>query len=266
MNRADRKRQAKLDEKLVLKGLDADTTDPTTTAAMARQLCALFEKALDSGDIDAPVKFLHMKVTQTLAAVPIEVACGRGCTHCCNGWVSVTAPEILYAAKRVREKGEELAARVMSVHEATKAYSMAERPKHPHPCAMLSDGACGLYEARPSACRFASSMNASACERVFRLLQDDTIPSPMRHVRARERYQIALTTALVQAGLPHRFYDLTAGLARALSREDAEEAWLKGEDVFAGVAMDPTDVMHKESTQFVMRQAFGQAQLGLRAG
>ena len=71
-------------------------------AAMARHLHALFEKAKRVGDIDPPVEFLHEKVTQSLAAVPIPVACGRGCTHCCNGWLSVTAPEILSAAKRIR--------------------------------------------------------------------------------------------------------------------------------------------------------------------
>jgi Fe-S-cluster containining protein len=265
MNRADRKRQAKLDEKLIAGGIDADTTDPATAAAMARHLNAMFEKAKRDGDIDPPVKFFHAKITQTLAAVPIRTACAHGCSHCCNGWVSVTAPEILYAAKRVRAKGEEWIARVASAHEATKAYSMAERPSHPHPCAMLEGSACSIYEARPSACRFASSLNASACERMFRLLGEETIPSPMRHIRTRERYQMAVSSALARAGLPHRYYDLGAGLARALSRDDAEEAWLAGEDIFAGVGMDPTDVLDKDSARIVMHQAFGQMQAALRA-
>jgi hypothetical protein len=257
MNRADRKRQVKEDEKRLLDGIDVGANDPASTVAMARLLHALFEKAKRAGSVDAAIKFLYAKSAATLAAKPIPVACARGCSHCCNGWVSVTAPEILFAAKRVREKGEALSARVRTAHEATQAFSMAERPAHPHPCPMLEDNACGLYDSRPFACRLAVSVNATACERVLRLFAPETIPTPTRHIRTREFYQLAIAAALTRAGLPHGYYDLTGGLARALSRDDAEAAWLSGEDVFEGVRTDPTDLMTKGSAQVVYRQAFG---------
>jgi hypothetical protein len=257
MNRADRKRQAKEDEKRLLGGIDPMTGDPASTVAMARQLYALLEKGKRAGSVGEAVKFLHAKVTATLTAMPMAVACARGCSHCCNGWVSATAPEILVMASHVRARGEALVDRVMAAQAAIGAFSMLERPHHPHPCPMLDGHACGMYEARPSACRCASSMDANACVRVITMLLPEVIPSPMRHIRAREFYDAAMVAALTHAHLPHRLYDLTGGLARALAHGDAQGAWLAGEDILAGVPMDPTDVMTKPDAQLVYRQAFG---------
>jgi hypothetical protein len=203
------------------------------------------------------VTFLHANVTATLAALPMAVACARGCAHCCNGWVSATAPEILFMASQVRSRGEALVKRVRTAQAAIGAFSMLERPHHPSPCPMIDGHVCGLYEARPSACRCASSMDANACVRVITLLLPETIPSPMRHIRTRELYDAAMVAALSHAHLPHRLYDLTGGLACALAHGDAQAAWLAGEDIFAGVPMDPTDVMTNPDTQLVYRQAFG---------
>ena len=257
MNRADRKRQAKEDETSLRNGIDPMAGDPAPTVAMARQLFALLEKGKRAGSVVEAVKFLHAKVTATLDALPMPVACARGCSHCCNGWVSATAPEILFMASHVRARGETLVERVMTAQAAMGAFSMLERPHHPHPCPMLEGHACGMYEARPSACRCASSMDVNACVRVITMLLPETIPSPMRHIRTRELFDAAMVAALTHARLPHRLYDLTGGLARALAHGDAQAAWLAGEDIFAGVPMDPTDVMTKPDTQLVYRNAFG---------
>ena len=45
----------------------------------------------------------------------MAVACAHGCSHCCNGWVSATAPEILLMASHVRARGEALVDRVKQV-------------------------------------------------------------------------------------------------------------------------------------------------------
>ena len=257
MNRADRKRQAKEDETRLRTGIDPMSGDPASTVAMARQLYGLLEKGKRAGSVRDAVEFFHAKVTATLAALPMAVACARGCAHCCNGWVSATAPEILVMARHVRARGEALVDRVRTAQAAIGAFSMMERPHHPRPCPMLDGSACGLYEARPSACRCASSMDANACVRVIIQLLPEVIPSPMRHIRARELYDAAMVGALRHAHLPHRLYDLTGGLARALAHADAQAAWLGGEDIFEGVQMDPTDVLMKPDAQLVYRQAFG---------
>lgn len=257
MNRAERKRQAKDDEKRLAHGVDPETSDPEPTAAMARTLLALLEQAKTDGDVGPAVAFLHAKVDASLKAKPVPVACARGCDHCCHGWVSVTAPEALYAAKLIRAKGGDLAGRVQAAQSATAGFDFHTRARNPLPCPMLHDGLCSIYGARPGVCRFASSMNAEACERVLRLLAHETIPTPVRHMKTRAVYEIAMTVALLKAGLPHRYYEFNGALARALEREDAEAAWLAGEDLFEGVRQDPNDTMASRDAQGLYRFVFG---------
>src|SRR5262245_4528617 len=137
MNRAERRRQAKADEQKTHDGIDPEVNDPSPIVAMARQMHMLFEKAKKRGSVDAPMEFFYEKVSATLAAKPIQVACARGCSHCCNGWVSASAPEILYMASHVRARGASMVERVMAANAVTQSYSKEERPKHPNPCAML---------------------------------------------------------------------------------------------------------------------------------
>ena len=259
MNRAERKRRAKEDEKLLQAGIDPETRDAEPTAAMARQLHALFATARRERFIDPPVKYFHAKLEATLkAGSPVAVACAKGCSHCCHAWVSATAPEVLYLAKRIRKAGSAAAVeRVRAAYLATRDYDFGVRHLHPHPCPMLEADLCSVYDWRPAACRFASSADANACFRALRQLLGATIPVPMRHMKARGVYEIAMVIALHQAELPHRYYELNDALTRALSHDDAEAAWLGGEDVFAGARLDPNDALASQTTQLMYRQAFG---------
>ena len=259
MNRAERKRQAKEDERKLTVGIDPETRDPEPTAAMARQLHTLFATARRERFIDPPVKYFHAKIDATLKAGPsLPIACAKGCSHCCHAWVSATAPEVLYIAKRIRRVGGAgVVARVQAAHLATRDYDFVMRSQHPQPCPMLENDLCTAYESRPGACRFASSADANACLRALRQLSGGTIPTPVRHMKARGVYEIAMVIALHQAGLPHRYYELNDALTRALSRDDAEAAWLNGEDIFAGARLDPNDALAFETTRLMYRQAFG---------
>jgi len=196
---------------------------------MARQLHALLEGARKKGNIDAPVRFLHMKVEATLEATrALPIACKKGCSHCCHSWVSAPAPEVLYIAKRVR--GMPQRARVADAFAAARNQDVIARKRNAVACPMFEQDICRLYELRPMACRFAASADAAMCLRVFRQASAEAIPSPSRNLRGRGAYQIALAAALKAAALPPAYYEFNAALARALSREDAETAWLSGED------------------------------------
>lgn len=259
MNRADRKRQAKEDERLLARGIDSRSHDPGPTIAMARQIHTLLEKAKREKNIDPPVKFLQAKVEATrerLADIP--VACKKGCSHCCYVWVSATAPEILFVAKLIRRKADASAiAKIGAAHLATRDYDFRTRDKHPHPCPMLEADVCSIYEARPTSCRFAVSMNASVCARAMRQLSGEGIPTPGWYLSARGAYQLALVIALNHAGLPHRYYEFNAGLTRALEHGDSERAWLEGDDIFSGVRQDPNDALLTPNAGHLYRHAFG---------
>ena len=257
MNRTDRKRQAKLDENQLAGGIDPETNDPALTAAMARQMLRLMETAKRERNIDPPVKFFHAKVEATLSAGRVPAACGKGCAHCCHTSVSVIAPEALFIAKQLRKShGRDLVDGVRAAHLRTRDLDLPARTRFPTPCPLLAGNLCSIYQSRPAVCRFAASASATACERVLRLLAPETIPTPARNVRGRVVYEIAVCIALMEAGLPHRHYEFNAALQRALERDDAEAAWLAGEDIFAGIRQDPNDTASTPNAQAMRRYAF----------
>jgi hypothetical protein len=259
MNRAHRRRQSKDDERLLKDGINADSSDPAGTAAMTRLLSELLESARRERDIEPTVRFLHAKVDATLRSMRnIQVDCKKGCAHCCRVWVSATVPEVLFIAKSLRRRNDAaLAERVGAAHRITGAYDFVSRQRLHQQCPLLAEDLCSVYETRPVACRFWASTNVMACLRVFRQGSGETVPTPMIHLKGRGGYEVALALALRRVGLPHHYYELNAALTRALERDDAEAAWLGGEDVFFDVRRDPHDVSADPVSRQMYNFAFG---------
>jgi Fe-S-cluster containining protein len=257
LNRQDRKRQAKEDEKLVARGIDPRATSANATVAMARQLHVLLERAKEQRNLAPALMYLHSKVTSTIDGLrDIPVACKKGCAHCCRIWVSVTAPEAIYISKRLRQRGEPIYDQVKAVHLQTRDFQFGSQGRPPIPCPMLKDEVCTIYEFRPKSCRFGASSDVAICERSYRHSHEG-IPMPITHTRGRGTYAVALACALRRATLPYAAYEFTAALTRALEREDAEAAWLAGEDVFAGVLREPSDPFLQPPVQTIYQYAFG---------
>ncbi len=242
MDRADRRRQAKRDVEITVRGVDPKDRHPDQTAAIARLSYELLETAKQTGDIDPLLAFLHAKVNATIGDLAdIPIACGKGCSHCCHGsWSSVTAPELIYVAKVVRRRGESAISRVIEAEKLTEALVFGG-PRWVA-CPMLVDDACSIYEHRPMVCRLVTSSDASICARSCRNITNETIPVPPLYVSGRMYYAFALACALKHADRSTVHYEFNAGLKRALERSDCEAAWLAGEDVFAGVRQDPGDI------------------------
>ncbi len=258
MDAAERNRQKIDDEHLLEGGIDPSSDDPRPLAAMARRLHALYESAKAGRVIDPPVEFLYAKAEASLARLTgMRLACRKGCAHCCHVWVSATAPEILFLAKHVRARGMGAQDSVHTTHALTGKYSFSIRALHPSPCPMLAEDVCTIYEHRPMSCRFAASPDDFACRRVMREFSRETMPMSLRHLQGRGIYEIAGAIALRRAGLPHFHYELNAGLSRALEREDAETAWLAGEDVFKDCQKDPRDVLQGQGVPELTKLAFG---------
>jgi Putative zinc- or iron-chelating domain len=258
MDAAGRDRHIEDDEALLQGGIDPSSDDPRHAAAMARRLHALLESAKHDCSVDAPVGFLYAKAEESIARLTgLRLACRKGCAHCCHVWVSATAPEILFLAKHVRGRGLGAREAVHATHALTGKYSFSIRALHPTPCPILAEDACTQYEHRPMSCRFAASPDDFACRRVMREFSRENLPLSLRHLRGRGIYEVAHAIALHRAGLPHYHYELNAGLSLALEREDAESAWLAGEDVFAGCQRDPREVFAGRGVQELTKLAFG---------
>jgi hypothetical protein len=186
------------------------------------------------------------------------VACKKGCAYCCHVWVSVAAPEAIHISKRLRRTDESALERVRSAHLKTREFQFGTGTRPPMPCPLLIDNLCSIYDFRPTACRFAASSEVAVCERSYRLMGED-IPTPVSHLRGRGTYAVALACALRRAAFPHAAYELNAALTRALERQDAEAAWLAGDDVFEGVLREPADPFQQPQVMAIYQHAFGPA-------
>jgi hypothetical protein len=170
--------------------------------------------------------------------------------------MSVTALEALYASKIIRRRGGQAVAKVRAAHLETKEYAYGVRDQHPHPCSMLERDTCSIYEFRPEACRMAVSLDASICARSYHNITDEEIPTPVSYLMGRAAYAIALACALKHAQLPVFAYEFNAALTRAIEIDNAERAWLAGEDIFANVLREPTDPFASPPAKMMYRYAF----------
>jgi hypothetical protein len=241
----------------LLQGIDPVSPDPTIPVALTRELSWLFREAKQTGNVDPPITLIQTAITATLRKpAGVTIACKKGCSSCCHIWVSVSAPEALSIAKIVKQRGLAAIEKVRSTHEATKDYDFVSRGEHPFPCPLLENDTCSIYDARPKSCRFASSIDAEICARSYINISNEDIPMPAMHVFGRDRYTMVMAAALRDAGLRHQAYEFNAALVRALEIDDAEQRWLAGEDVFAGIHRDPEDIFAHPQTQALCQGAF----------
>jgi hypothetical protein len=242
MERAERRRQAKEDERALARGLDSERPDGPQIMVLMRLMHARLEEARDAGTLAPLAAFLRDSLRAAWRAEPRKaLACRRGCAHCCHAFVSARAPEVLIAKSAIpaRER-EALRAAVEATYRVTGTLGPEARAKLATPCPMLAAGECRIYDARPGTCRTAVSLDVAACAAAFAPGAGPIdIPTPDFHIVMRRGYSIALAGALKRAGYSAPSYEFVGAMRAALARPDAESAWLAGEDVFAGVQTDP---------------------------
>ncbi len=100
-------------------------------------------------------------------------ACHIGCHFCCYSPVTVTPPEAMTIARRLKEtlNGKQLKKFQRKIREKVqqiKGKTWAEHADKKIACSLLGDdGKCSIYEFRPVMCRSWSSMNKKHCEKSF---------------------------------------------------------------------------------------------------
>jgi hypothetical protein len=92
--------------------------------------------------------------------VAAQLACRRGCSHCCHYPVGVTFPEAMRLADAVLRRPE-LSPRVRDADAAVAKQSWEQLVGVP--CPMLVDDACAIHDARPMPCRALGSLDAASC-------------------------------------------------------------------------------------------------------
>lgn len=182
-------------------------------------------------------EFFESSIKRNASGIRIE--CAKGCAFCCHVAVSALAPEVFLIANTMRaQHGADLESRrgrIRAASQTTRGLSDFERARRNLPCALLENNACSVYSARPSPCRGVTSVSVKTCEAGFRGARV-AIPTPPVWETLRNAELQALMAAVTAVDLSSDSYDLNEAILVALENPDAEARWLKGEDVFAGVA------------------------------
>ncbi len=164
-------------------------------------------------------------------------ACRAGCSWCCYIPVAVTPPEALVVAQYLREHTTTAELTAMQSRLAANAVRIARLSSADHadariPCALLRDGRCSVYEARPIRCRRWHSVDSAACEVGFYNAQAAVVPVDPYAFDAGGSVQTGLGAGAVQAGLDGAQYELHSAVSQALEITDAADRWVGGEPVF----------------------------------
>ena len=99
-----------------------------------------------------------------------NVACRKGCAHCCHIAVAVPKAEAEMIGMAIGRKPKKVAAHKVQGHYSSQSYG------YHTPCPFLKDNQCSIYENRPLACR--KLVNADIDDLLCRLTAPPGPPVP----------------------------------------------------------------------------------------
>lgn len=241
LDRAKRRQLLKEDQPFIGRPFNLDGQTVRAVQANTRHLALmLMDTGIKKRATRAAV-FAAQMLDATLAKkTEGPVACAKGCYYCCKTYVSVTIPEALRLADAMRAKPEKTA-RVKDAATQSAEIPQLEREVRRVVCPMLEDKACSEYAPRPLVCRAVLSKSLETCLRIFEENSGETMNFADNTTDIRGYVVIMMQAALDLAGLPPVHYEMNQALAIALENPDAEERWLGGENLFAGVPIDGHD-------------------------
>lgn len=219
------------------------------TAARVRSFAADELRRRDGREIDACASVCGDLIGVIEASFAAQraagatVACAPGCTFCCHQRVTVFAHEAIALHMHLRatlskDAIAEIEARV--VENARRVDTLTE---HEHRtanlrCALLVDGRCAAYAARPSACARYHSLSRARCEWSFAHPIGIGTPSNSRPALAEVQALGVELDDSSRAALRDTGLAATKGELQQMLRELIEEPtfvarWSRGEDVAA---------------------------------
>jgi hypothetical protein len=159
----------------------------------------------------------------------LNLACKPGCDACCSYRVAVSVPEVLVLAAHVArhftaEQRTTLRERLDHAPTVQPGYEW----KAAHRCALLVDGRCSVYSARPIACVGMNSFDAKSCAEGKGRSQAFVPQLFLAGAR-----QQGLLLGQHDAGCDASPVELAAALRIALDDPQAGDKWRSGQPVFA---------------------------------
>ena len=167
-----------------------------------------------------------------IAKENVSLACERGCSYCCHLRVEIRPHDAFVLAQHIRTKyapaqHAQAIARIEENLRRIAPLSPAQHVRAGIPCALLVEGACSAYEARPATCRKYYSVSVETCRNAFLdtsapltgALEDDAVRL------AGNAVALGHAKGLEDAGYDATLYELHDALLRALTQPKAEKRY-----------------------------------------
>lgn len=204
------------------------------------ELAAILSDARGNGDVEAGLVqvLAHSAERAETHCAGREMACARGCRHCCVLNVSVLLPEAMHIADTIRTAWPaaawlELQKRLESHRNRARWMDDEERVMRSAFCPLLdTGGACTIHPVRPLACRGVASLDSSCCRSAFDPIVDDecvrTVPADLKRRASYDQAYMALGRALATHGLDDRSIELGTGILAFAQNPDFKHLYISG--------------------------------------
>jgi Fe-S-cluster containining protein len=182
---------------------------------------------------------LEREQGEVIAALKPALACKRGCNYCCHQRVEIRPYEAFVLAEHVRTKTSpkeqaDVKNRIAANLERIKPLAPLQHTQAGIACALLVDGACSVYEARPAACRKYYSLSVETCRTAFEHPTEPLI-GPLEDDALRlagNAVALGYARGIEESGRDATRYELHAALLDALENPKSARRYRDGKKAF----------------------------------
>lgn len=165
-----------------------------------------------------------------------EPECQKGCAMCCHTMVFANLGEIATAYMHIMKTFSKEEVSKLKDHLSKSADGILNAYSEGKPttitCPLLKNDLCSIYEARPSQCRSAHSLNSMKCQEAFEspTNSDEIIPiNPARSEISRLMLS-ALASSLNEKKLDHELYEFSTTLLSIMESPAILQKWINSKN------------------------------------
>ena len=181
---------------------------------------------------------LEREQVAVIASTKLTLACERGCNYCCHQRVEIRPYEAFVLAEHIRARMTAQRADVVMRLAANRAriapLNALQHTQAGIACALLVDGACSVYEARPAACRKYYSLSVETCRDAF-LHPTEPLSGPLEDDDLRlagNAVALGYARGIEESGRDADRYELHAALLDALENPKSSKRYRAGKKAF----------------------------------
>ncbi len=206
--------------------------------ADARRTVARDADAVRTQVVRMYARLEHEQVA-VIASTKLTLACERGCNYCCHQRVEIRPYEAFVLAEHIRTRmtaaqQADVVIRLSSNRARIAPLNALQHTQAGIACALLVDGECSVYEARPAACRKYYSLSVETCRDAFEH-PTEPLTGPLEDDNLRlagNAVALGYARGIEESGRDADRYELHGALLEALENPKSSKRYRAGKKAF----------------------------------